>query len=92
MVEKPDQNNTPSNLGITSVYIFGKYVYNYLQRIAAGRNGEYQLSDAYNLMIKDMEVFALQMKGKRYYMWNKELWIKTFVEFANENNEWWKLK
>ncbi|MEM0133850.1 MAG: hypothetical protein QXU18_01280 [Thermoplasmatales archaeon] len=57
-----------------------------------GKNGEYQLSDAYNLMIKDMEVFALEMKGKMYYIGNNELWIKTFVEFVNESNEWRNLK
>ncbi|MEM0134578.1 MAG: sugar phosphate nucleotidyltransferase, partial [Thermoplasmatales archaeon] len=86
VVEKPDLKSAPSNLGITGIYIFGKFIYDYLQRIGTGRNGEYQLSDAYNLMIKDMEVFALEMKGKRYDIGNKELWIKTFVEFAIEQH------
>lgn len=86
VVEKPDQNNAPSNLGITGIYIFGNYVYDYLRRIAPGKNGEYQLSEAYNLMIKDMEVFALEMKGKRYDIGDKELWIRTFVEFAAEKH------
>ena len=86
VVEKPDQNNAPSNLGITGIYIFGNYVYDYLKKIGLGKNGEYQLSDAYNLMIKDMKVFALRMKGKRYDIGSKELWIRTFVEFAAEKH------
>ena len=92
VVEKPDQNNAPSNLGITGIYTFGNYVYDYLRGIGRGKNDEYQLSDAYNLMIKDMEVFAMEMKGKRYDIGTKELWIKTFMEFANENNRWRNLK
>ena len=92
VVEKPAQNNTPSNLGITGIYTFGNYVYDYLRKIEPGKNGEYQLSDAYNLIIKDMEVFAMEMKGKRYDIGSKELWIRTFVEFANENIQWRNLK
>lgn len=82
VIEKPDHNEAPSNLGITGIYTFGDYVYDYIQRIKPGKNSEYQLSDAYNLMVDDMDVYAIEMKGKRYDIGTKELWIRTFVDFA----------
>lgn len=84
VVEKPDPGSTNSRLGITGIYVFGGYIYDYLRRISPGTNGEYQLSDAYNLMVRDMDVLAKIMEGRRYDIGTKELWIRTFVEFASE--------
>jgi UTP--glucose-1-phosphate uridylyltransferase len=85
IVEKPDPSDSPSDLGVTGIYILGPYIYECLENIPLGRNGEYQLSDAYNLLVKKMDVFALIMKGKRYDIGTKELWIKTFIEFASKH-------
>ncbi len=81
--EKPNLSDSPSDLGVTGIYILGPYIYECLDNVPSGRNGEYQLSDAYNLLAKNMDVFALIMNGKRYDIGTKELWIKTFIEFAN---------
>ncbi len=82
IVEKPDPSKAPSNLGITGIYILGGYIYDYLKRIKPGVNGELQLADAYNLLVKDREVIASEIEGKRYDIGTKELWIKTFIEFS----------
>ncbi|MDS0256835.1 NTP transferase domain-containing protein [Thermoplasmatales archaeon AK] len=84
VVEKPSVDQAASNLGITGIYVLGNYVYDYLHSIKPGVNGEYQLSDAYNIMVRDMDILALRMHGKRYDIGSKELWIRTFVEFAKE--------
>lgn len=84
VVEKPDPGSTKGRLGITGIYIFGSYIYDYLRRIGPGKNGEYQLSDTYNLMLRDMDVLAKIMNGRRFDIGTKELWIQTFMEFASE--------
>ena len=82
VVEKPEPESAPSDLGITGIYILGTYVYDYISQLKPGKNGELQLSDVYNVMIKDMDVFATRINGKRYDIGTMELWIKTFMEFA----------
>ena len=86
--EKPNISESPSDLGVTGIYILGPYIYEFLDTLRPGRNGEYQLSDAYNLLAKNMDVFALIMKGKRYDIGTKELWIKTFIEFRDMHKEY----
>lgn len=84
VVEKPNPENAPSDLGITGIYVLGKYVYKYISKIQPGKNGELQLTDAYNAMIKDIDVYASRISGKRYDIGTMDLWIKTFLEFARE--------
>lgn len=82
VVEKPDPEKSPSNLGITGIYAFQDDIYDYISRIRPGRNNEYQLSDAIDIMSKERDVYGHIIKGKRYDIGTKELWIKTFIEFA----------
>ena len=84
VVEKPNPEDAPSDLGITGIYVLGKYVYKYISEIQPGKNGELQLSDAYNAMTRDMDVYASRIRGKRYDIGSMDLWIKTFLEFARE--------
>ena len=37
-------------------------------------------------MVDDMDVYAIEMKGKRYDIGTKELWIRTFVDFATREH------
>ena len=82
IVEKPEIAEAPSNLGITGIYVLGRYIYPYLDAIIPGKGGEYQLADAYNLLIEKMDVMAVKIDGKRYDIGTKEMWIRTFVNFA----------
>ena len=82
IVEKPTVEEAPSNLGITGIYVLGSYIYDYLSDIKPGMNGEYQLAEAYNLLVKERDVIATKIDGKRYDIGTKEMWIKTFLEFA----------
>ena len=85
VVEKPALSESPSNLGITGIYAFEPDIYDYISRIKPGKNGEYQLSDAIDLMCKDRDVYGQIIKGKRYDIGTKELWVRTFIEFANSD-------
>ena len=82
VVEKPDPEISPSNLGITGVYVFQADIYDYVARIKRGWNNEYQLSDAIDIMSRQRDVYGQIINGKRYDIGTKELWVKTFIEFA----------
>ncbi len=84
VVEKPSVEETPSNMGITGIYIFKKEIYKYLRNVKPGKNGEMQLSDAINAMAKEYEIYGQIINGERYDIGNMELWIKTFLKFARE--------
>ena len=84
IVEKPTIADAPSNLGITGIYILGAYIYEYLSAIKPGKNGEFQLADAYNLLVKEREVIAAKIEGERYDIGTKEMWIRTFMQFARK--------
>ncbi len=84
IVEKPDPQNAPSNLGITGIYVLGKYIYDYIRTLKPGKNNELQLSDAYNIMLKETDVYATRINGKRYDIGTMNMWIKIFIEFAKE--------
>jgi len=81
LVEKPDPDKAPSDLGITGIYILDSKIFDYLNKIKIGRNNEYQLTDALNLYAKENELYASSFKGKRYDIGTKELWYEAFIEF-----------
>jgi len=81
LVEKPEQDKAPSDLGITGIYILDSKIFDYLNRIKIGKNNEYQLTDALNLYAKENDLYASTFKGKRYDIGTKELWYQAFMEF-----------
>lgn len=85
MVEKPNPEDAPSNLGVTGLYALTSDIFQYIDRIEPGRNGEYQLADVFNLMTNDVDIMANTLHGTRYDVGTKELWVKTFIEFAQKD-------
>ena len=82
VVEKPKISEAPSDFGITGIYVFQPEIYDYISSLFPGRNNELQLSDAINLMAKERDVFGYIINGRRYDIGTKEMWYRTFVEFA----------
>jgi len=81
LVEKPEPDKAPSDLGITGIYILDNKIFDYLNKIKIGKNNEYQLTDALNLYVKENSLYASGFKGKRYDIGTKELWYEAFMEF-----------
>ncbi|WP_028841822.1 UTP--glucose-1-phosphate uridylyltransferase [Thermodesulfobacterium hveragerdense] len=82
VVEKPKPEEAPSNLAIIGRYIFSPIVFDYLKRIPKV-NGEYQLTDAIQLMIDEgHEVYAYLFKGKRFDTGNKEGFFQAILHYA----------
>jgi len=86
-VEKPKEEEAPSNLVIASRYIFTPEIYEFLDQVKPGVNNEIQLTDAMRLMVKDRAMYGLRFEGKRHDIGNKLDFIKTGVLFGLKHND-----
>ncbi len=66
MVEKPRPEAAPSNLAIIGRYILTPDIFGYLERIAPGKNGEIQITDALLEQAREGCVLAYRFKGRRF--------------------------
>lgn len=87
MVEKPLPKDAPSNLATPGRYIFRPEIFDALKVIPKGVGGEYQLTDAINLLAKESEVYAHVFEGERFDTGNIEGYLNATVEFALMNKE-----
>jgi UTP--glucose-1-phosphate uridylyltransferase len=66
MVEKPRPEEAPSNLAIIGRYILTPDIFDILESIPAGRNGEIQITDALNEQAQQGSVIACRFNGRRF--------------------------
>lgn len=82
LVEKPDVDEAPSDLAIAGRYVFTAEIFEHLEAVPPGKNGELQLTDAMARMLKTSPIYGLRFAGKRYDIGNKLDFLKTNIEFA----------
>jgi len=87
MVEKPSQQEAPSNLAIAGRYILTPEIFPILAKTEAGKGGEIQLTDALHTLLRKEDILAYTVEGKRYDIGNKLDFLKTTVEFALKRKE-----
>jgi UTP--glucose-1-phosphate uridylyltransferase len=87
MVEKPKPEVAPSNLATPGRYIFTSEIFEALKVIPKGVGGEYQLTDAINLLASKSEVYAHIFEGQRFDTGSIEGYLNATVEFALMNKD-----
>ncbi len=87
IVEKPEPDAAPSNLGVVGRYILTPSIFQYLETIQAGSGGEIQLTDAIAHLLAKEQVLAYAFRGKRYDCGNKLGYLEATVEYALEHPE-----
>lgn len=87
MVEKPKPQDAPTNLATPGRYIFRPEIFDALKVIPKGVGGEYQLTDAINLLAKESEVYAHIFEGQRFDTGNIEGYLNATIEFALMNKD-----
>ena len=87
MVEKPKPEEAPTNLATPGRYILNERIFKYLKEIPKGAGGEYQLTDAINLMAQNEDTFAHIFEGDRFDTGNIEGFLNATVEFSLRNPE-----
>ncbi len=87
LVEKPKPGEAPGNLGITGAYLLSPGIFAAIRQTPAGHHGEVQLTDALRVLSTREPVYAAAFSGRRYDIGDRELWLKTNVEFALRDPE-----
>jgi UTP--glucose-1-phosphate uridylyltransferase len=88
MVEKPAVGKAPSNLAAHGAYVLPPEIFDILQKQKPGKNGEIWLVDAINQLMKEQEVYAVEIENGKYYdTGNKLEYLKAVVEFGLMHEE-----
>ncbi|MDA9178364.1 UTP--glucose-1-phosphate uridylyltransferase GalU [Amylibacter sp.] len=66
LVEKPIQEEAPSNLASIGRYILTSDIFDSLRNLPAGSGGEIQLADALNLHAQNGLLEVVELRGKRF--------------------------
>ncbi|MEX0340632.1 MAG: UTP--glucose-1-phosphate uridylyltransferase GalU [Arenibacterium sp.] len=83
MVEKPKQEDAPSNLAVIGRYILGPSVLHNLNKMKSGAGGEIQLTDAIAQDIgTDNQVYGYRFRGQRFDCGSKAGFLQATVAFA----------
>jgi UTP--glucose-1-phosphate uridylyltransferase len=90
LVEKPAQEDAPSNLAIIGRYVLPASVFEILERTEPGKGGEIQLTDALQEMAADADgpgVVGVIFRGRRYDTGDRVDYIKAIVQLASDRDD-----
>ncbi|MEZ3172382.1 UTP--glucose-1-phosphate uridylyltransferase GalU [Halorubrum sp. RMP-47] len=83
-VEKPPQDEAPSNLAITGRYILTAEIFDILEETEKGVGGELQLTDA----IRKLDsVRGVELDGDRYDIGNIPSWLRANIDMALNHDD-----
>jgi UTP--glucose-1-phosphate uridylyltransferase len=83
-VEKPSQEEAPSNLAITGRYILTAEIFDMLESTEPGVGGELQLTDAIR---KLSTVRGVELEGDRFDIGNIPGWLQANIEMALHHDD-----
>ena len=88
LVEKPKQEEAPSNLAIIGRYILTPTIFETLERTPLGAGGELQLTDGLRgLLGAGEKIYGYTFEGKRHDAGDKLGFLKATVEFALKRSD-----
>lgn len=87
LIEKPEKNETSSNLAMVGRYIVKNEIFDILSNQNPGKNGEIQFTDALNVLSKKNELLGLSFLGKTYDVGNKFGCLIANVEYGLKDKE-----
>ncbi len=87
ITEKPKLEEVKSTIAPLGRYVVTPDVFDIFKSISAGANGEYQFTDALDIMAKNGNAKALVFDGVRYDMGSRLGYLKANIEFALRDNE-----
>ncbi|MBI2866203.1 MAG: UTP--glucose-1-phosphate uridylyltransferase GalU [Chloroflexi bacterium] len=82
LVEKPDPEEAPSDLGVVGRYVLTPEVFDALADTTPGKGGEIQLTDGLRRLLEWQAVYARQFEGTRYDAGTPLGFLKASVELA----------
>ena len=88
LVEKPGEENTPSNFASVGSYLLTPEIWKYLEQEKVGKGGEIGLSDSLNELADEGEVFGYFIDGVWHDTGDQLKYIKAVVDLALESEEY----
>ena len=82
LVEKPPQEEAPSDLAIIGRYVLTPDIFPALAATKSDRTGEIQLTNGLRELLKTRPIYACEVKGVRHDTGNKLGFLKAVVYFA----------
>lgn len=87
MIEKPKPDQMFSNFAILGRCVLPPSIFDILEKLPAGTNGEYQLTDAMKQLALTEGMTGVDFTGERYDMGNKLGILKAIVEVGLKHPE-----
>jgi UTP--glucose-1-phosphate uridylyltransferase len=87
IVEKPEPEDAPSNLGVVGRYVLTPSIFALLEQTQKGAGGEIQLTDAIASLLAHEKAYALAFDGRRYDCGSKIGYLEATVDFALKHPE-----
>ncbi len=87
MIEKPNEQDAPSNLAVVGRYILNHRVFDILEKQERGSSHEIQLTDAISYLIKDMNCYGYKIQDKRFDCGSKLGFLQANVSYALDRND-----
>ncbi|NPV70668.1 MAG: UTP--glucose-1-phosphate uridylyltransferase GalU [Firmicutes bacterium] len=87
LVEKPGPQAAPSNLAVIGRYVLEAAIFDILEDLPPGKNGEIQLTDALDRLAREGGVHATTITGQRYDVGDAAGLIRATLEFALKRDD-----
>jgi UTP--glucose-1-phosphate uridylyltransferase len=82
LIEKPAPADAPSDLAIMGRYILTLDIFPLLENTLPGTNGEIQLTDAMQKLLRHNAVYAYEFAGERFDLGTPMGWLKTTIALS----------
>jgi UTP--glucose-1-phosphate uridylyltransferase len=87
LMEKPSEEEAPSDLAVLGRYVLTPKIFDMLETTPRGAGGEIQLTDAIRALIDEQPVFGYQFEGQRYDAGTRLGWLSATVAMALESED-----
>src|SRR5699024_2703406 len=82
LVEKPKQEEAPSNLAVMGRYVLTPAIFDILKDLPPGKGNEIQLTDAIEILNETEQVLSYNFDGDRYDVGNQLGLVEATIDFA----------
>lgn len=90
LVEKPAIEDAPSNYAVIGRYVLRPEIFDVISELQPGRGGEYQLTDALNVLAQgggEYPVYGVIFRGRRYDTGDRGGWVKANLQLGIDHAE-----
>ena len=87
LVEKPKEEDAPSDLAIIGRYVLTPEIFPILEKQEPGKGGEIQLTDAILKLSKQQKVYGCQFEGTRHDCGDKLGFLKATIDMALKRDD-----